>query len=154
MKSANEKVVTSVFQILKDRARVLAHQDRMRRIVVNAKLIPDPRPIADPVQRNPGAGSVGDVIVKFIAGGPSGHRTLFHSESQSSCFCFLQQRNEMLFEVQQVLVHAVRLIPAYETTDRIDTQQDCGIKDTKHKLTLPLPDSRIVMQHIVKVSEV
>src|SRR6267378_99532 len=117
MKAANEKVVTGVLQILKDRARVLAHQDRMRRIVVNTKLIADSRPIAEPVERNPGTGCIGDVVVKVIAGGPSGHRTLFHSESQSSFFCFLQQRNEMLFEVQQVLIHAECLIPTHEAAD-------------------------------------
>src|SRR5258705_6989178 len=49
MKSAYKKVVTGIFQILKDRARVLAHEDCMRRIVVDTELISDARPFADPV---------------------------------------------------------------------------------------------------------
>src|SRR5258705_11912483 len=49
MKSANQKAVTSILEILKDRARVLAHQDCMRGIVVDAELISDARPFADPV---------------------------------------------------------------------------------------------------------
>src|SRR5215471_881371 len=154
MKSANEKVVTSVFQVLKDRARVLTHQDCMRRIVVNAELTANSRPFADAVQGNPGAWSIGDVVVKVIAGDPSGHRTLFHSESQSPRLCLFEQGNKMLLEIQQVLIHAEGLVPAHKATDRIDSQHYCGIKDTQHKLALLLPDRGIVVQHVVKVGEV
>src|ERR1700687_2568824 len=69
MKSADEKVVTGVLQVLKDRARVLAHQDRMRRVVVNAELITDSCPFADPVQGDPGSRCIGDAVVRVIIRG-------------------------------------------------------------------------------------
>src|SRR5258705_11907501 len=60
----------------------------------------------------------------------------------------------MLFKIQQVLLHAARLVPADETTNRIHTQQRRSVKDTQHKLTFLFPNRRILVQHIVKVGEV
>src|SRR5213593_3455598 len=76
VEAADQEVVPGVFQVLKDRSRVLSEQDRMRRIVVDAELIADAMLLTDPVQRDPGARSVGDVVVPVVARGPAGHRTL------------------------------------------------------------------------------
>src|SRR5438046_1564484 len=56
VEAADEEVVALVLQILKDRPRVLAHQDRVRWIVVDAELVADAVLLADPVQGDPRAG--------------------------------------------------------------------------------------------------
>src|SRR5579859_1056939 len=53
MKAADQKMVAGVLQVLKYRARVLAHQDGMRGIVVDAELIADAMPLADAMQGDP-----------------------------------------------------------------------------------------------------
>ena len=50
---ADQEVVAGVLEVLKYRARVLPHQDRVRRVVVDAEVITEPVLVADPVQRDP-----------------------------------------------------------------------------------------------------
>ena len=47
VKAADEEAVAFVLQVLKDRARVLPHQDGVRRVVVNAELVADAVLLAD-----------------------------------------------------------------------------------------------------------
>ena len=118
-----EEVVAGVLQVLKDRARVLAHQDRVRRVVVDAELIADAVPLADAVQRDPGARRVGDVVVPVVAGRPAGHRTLLDAIDEPARLRVLQQRDEYRFEIDEVLVHAALLVAADEAADCIDAKQ-------------------------------
>ena len=106
MESADEETVTRVLQVLKDRARVLPHENRVRRVVVNPELIADAVLLADTMQRNPGSRRVGDVVVKIIARRPPWHRARLDSIDQASRLGLGQERHEVLFEVAEVLVHA------------------------------------------------
>ena len=56
-KPRDQEAVARVFQVLEHRARVLPHQDGVRRIVVDAELIADAVLLADAVQRDPGPGA-------------------------------------------------------------------------------------------------
>src|SRR5215831_11305335 len=123
VESANEKTIALVFQVLKDGASVLAHENRVRGIVVNSKLIADPVLLANAMQRDPSARRVGDVVMKIVIRGPTWHRALLYAERETAFLGGFQQRNEMLFEVDQVLIHAVVLIPPHESTNRIHSQQ-------------------------------
>src|SRR5262245_52767775 len=123
VESANEKTVALVFQVLKDGARVLAYENRVRWIVMNSKLIPDAVLLANAMQRDPGAGRVSDVVMKIVVSGPAGHRALLDAECETPFLRRLQQRNEMLLEVDQVLIHAVPLVPSDKSTNRIYAQQ-------------------------------
>src|SRR6266498_1967205 len=49
MKTPDEKIVSCVLQILEHRPRILAHQNRVRWIIVDAKLITDSMPLTDAV---------------------------------------------------------------------------------------------------------
>ena len=154
MKAADEEVVAGVLQVLKDRARVLPHQDRVRRVVVNAELIADAVLLADPVQRDPGARRVGDVVVPVVAGRPPGHRALLDAVGQPACLRRLEQRHELRFEIEQVLVHAALLVAADEAADGIDAEQRRGVEHAQHEVVLLLAHRRIVVQHVVEVADV
>ena len=78
--------------------------------------------LANAMQRDPCAGRIADVVVKIVTGGPAGHRALLDAECEAAFLCGLQ-RNEMLVEVDQVLIHAVLLIPAYKSANGIHFQQ-------------------------------
>src|SRR5215469_1423457 len=54
VKAVDQEVIARVLQVLEHRARVLAHEDRVRGVIVDAKLLPHPVPLADAVQGNPG----------------------------------------------------------------------------------------------------
>src|SRR2546425_3716308 len=56
MESPDEESISLVFQVLEDRPRVLSHENRMRRIVMNTELIAHTMLLANAVQRDPGAG--------------------------------------------------------------------------------------------------
>ncbi len=57
MESRNQERVALIFQVLKERPRVLAHQDGVRRVVMDAELLTHTVAFADPVQRDPGPGA-------------------------------------------------------------------------------------------------
>ena len=103
---------------------------------MNAELVADSVLLADPVQGDPGAGRVADVVVEVVAGRPSGHRALLDAEGQPALFCLLQEWNEMLFEVAEVLVHAVLLIASDKSTDGVRAQKRGGIEDAHHEIPL------------------
>ena len=126
----------------------------MRRVVVDAELIADAVLLADLVQRDPGAGRVGDVVVPDVAGRPPGHRALLDPIGQPALLRFLQQRDEPLLEVDQVLVHGVLVIAADEAADRVDAEQHRRVERPQHELVLLLPDRRVVVQQVVEVADV
>ena len=74
---------------------------------MNTELIGHLMVFADAVQRNPGAGCVGNVVVKIVARRPAGHRARFHAVREPARFRLLQQRYEVFFEIAQVFVHIV-----------------------------------------------
>ncbi len=82
VEAADQEVVALVLEVLEHRARVLVHQDGVRRIVVDAELVADAVLLGDAVQRDPGARRVGDVVVPVVAGGPAGHRALLDAIGQ------------------------------------------------------------------------
>ena len=154
VEAADEEVVALVFQVLKERARVLPHQDRVRRVVVDAQLIADAVAFADAVQGDPRAGRVGDVVVKVVARRPAGHRALLNAVGQAARLRLLEQRDEVLFKVNQVLVHAQRLVATDEAAHGVNAQQRGGVEDAHHEVMFLLPDGRVMVQHVVEVAEV
>ena len=78
---------------------------------------------------------------------------VFDTESQAALLGFLEQRHELLFEVDQVLVHAVLLVAADEAANRVDTEQHRRIERAQHEVVLLFPDRRIVVQHVVEVAD-
>src|SRR5512143_127906 len=58
MEAADQEVIAGVFQVLKDRAVILPHKYRVRRVVMNAQLNTHPMTFADLIQSYPGAGSI------------------------------------------------------------------------------------------------
>ena len=151
---ADQEVVAGVLEVLEYRSRVLPHQDRVRRIVVDAEVVAEPVLLADAVQSDPGPGRVGDVVVEVVARRPSRHRALLDPIRQPALLGGFEQRNEVLFEIDQILVHAVLLIAADESADRIDAQHRRGIEHAKHEVVLLRPNSLVVVQKVVEVSDV
>ena len=84
VKSSNQEAVALIFQVLKYRTRILPHQDRVRRIVVNAELIAYRMFLADAVQGYPWARRIGDVVVPAVGDTPAGHRALLDAERKAS----------------------------------------------------------------------
>src|SRR4029077_7974208 len=97
---------------------------------------------------------IADVVVPVVTGRPTGHRTLFQSVGESAVLCGLQQRNELFLEVTEILIHAVLLVAADESTYRVHTEQDCSVEELQQKLVLPAPQCRIVVQQVIEVGEV
>ena len=52
--------------------------------------------------------------------GPAGHRALLDAEGEAALLRLLQQRDEVLLEVAEVLIHAVLLVAADEAADGIE----------------------------------
>ena len=154
VKARDQKVVAGVFQVLKHRTGILSHQDRMRRVVVNAKLIPDPVLFADPVQRDPGSRRVREVVVKAVVGGPAWHRTLFDTKHQTARLCLREQRHERSFELDQVLLERQLGVAAHEPADSAYAERVRRVEDAPQKFVLLPSDGRIVMEEIVKVGEI
>src|SRR5262249_41128579 len=138
VESANEKTVVLIFQVMKDGPRVLAHQNRVRWIVMNSKLIAHTVLLANAMKRDPGAGRVTDVVVEVVVRGPARHRALLNAERETAFLRCLQQRNEMLFEVDKVLIHAVLLIATYKSANGIHAQQRRGFENPHHEIMLHL----------------
>ena len=126
----------------------------MRRIVVDAELIADAVLLADPVQRDPRAGRVGDVVVPVVARGPAGHRALLDAIRQPACLGLLEQRDELLLEIEEVLVHAVLLVAADEPAHGVDAEQRRRVERAQHEVVFLLAHRRIVVQHVVEVADV
>ena len=121
---------------------------------MNAKLIAHAMLVANPMQRDPGAGCVAEVIVKIIARGPARHRALLHSECETALLRAPQQRNEMLLKVDQIPIHTVLLIPAHKPTNGVRAQQGRGFENAHHEVVLFLSQHRIVMQHVVEIGDI
>ena len=154
MKPGDQERVAGIFQVLKDGACVLAHQDRVRWVVVNPELVADAVPLADAVQRDPCAGRVGDVVVKVVGRRPAWHRALLDTVGQPPRFCLFQQRHELILEVGKVLIHAVALVAADKAADRAHAQQDRRIEHAQEKLVLLSTDGHVVMEQVVEVADV
>ena len=154
VEAADEEVVALVLQELEDRARVLPHQDGVRRVVVDPELIADAVLLGDAVQRDPRPRRVGDVVVPVVAGGPAGHRALLDAIGQPARLRLLQQRHEVLLEVLEVLVHAAFLVAADEAADGVDAERRRRVERAQHEVDLLLADRRIVVQQVVEVADV
>ena len=122
VEAADDEVVAGVLQVLEDRARVLPHQDRVRGVVVDAELIADAVPLADPVERDPHPRRVGDVVVEVVADGPARHRALLDAVLEPARLRLLEQRDEDLLEEEEVLIHRQLLVAADEAADRLQTR--------------------------------
>ena len=125
--AGDEEAVAGVLEVLEDRAGVLTHEDRVRRVVVDAELIADAVALADLVERDPHPGRVADVVVEVVARRPAGHRALLHPVLQAAGLGLLEQRHEALLEVDQVLIHRLGLVAADEARHRRHAEQGCGV---------------------------
>ena len=154
VEAADEKAVAGVFQVLKDRSRVLPHQDRVRRVVVDAELIADAVLVTDAVQRDPRAGRVRDVVVPGVVGRPSRHRTLLDAIDQPARLRVFEQRHEHRFELGEVLLERQRVVPADEAAHRADAKRLGGLEHAPEEVVLLLPERDVVMQEVVEVRDV
>ena len=121
---------------------------------MDAELIADAVLLADPVQRDPRAGRVRDVVVPVVARRPARHRALLDPVGQPARFGRLQQRHELRFEIEEVLVHAVLLVAPDEAADGIDAEQHRGVEHAQHELVLLPAHRRVVVQHVVEIPDV
>src|SRR5262245_35475341 len=96
VEAADQEVVAFVFQILEERPRVLSHQNRVRRVVMNPELITDAVFFADSVESDPRPRGVGDVVMPVVAWNPARHRALLDAVSQSAVLGGFQERDEPL----------------------------------------------------------
>ena len=119
VEAADQEAVALVLQVLEQRARVLAHEDGVRRIVVDAELVADAVLLADAMQRDPRARRVRDVVVPAIEHVPARHRALLDAVGEAARLRFLEQRNEHLLEHHEVLVHLELDVAADEAAHRI-----------------------------------
>ena len=87
---------------------------------MDAELIADAVLLANPVQGDPAAGGVGDVVVKVVADRPAGHRALLDAIRQATRLGFYEQRHEPFLEVGEVLIHAVPLVAPDKAADGAD----------------------------------
>jgi hypothetical protein len=92
--------------------------------------------------------------VPVVARRPPGHRALLDAIGQPAILGRLQQRDEVLFEVEEVLIHAVLLVAADEAAHRVDAEQGRGVEHAQHEVDLLLAHGRIVMQQVVEVADV
>ena len=119
------------------------------------KLIADAVLLADAVQRDPGAGRVGDVVVPVVAGRPARHRALLDAIRQPALLRRLEQRDEAARSKSiRFSVHAVLLIAADESADRVDAEQRRGVEHAQHEVVLLRADRRVVVQQVVEVADV
>src|SRR5215471_6619856 len=114
VKATDQVVVAFVLQVLEDRARVLAHQDGVGRIVMDTEIVAHTVLLADSGQCDPRTRCVRDVVVIVVEDGPAGHRTLLDAVLDAACFSFLEQWDEHFLEHLQVLVYLQLLIAADE----------------------------------------
>jgi hypothetical protein len=66
----------------------------------------------------------------------------------------LQQRDELLLEVDEVLVHAVLLVAPDEPADGVHAEEHRRVERPQHEIVLFLADHRVVVQQVVEVSDV
>ena len=152
--SSDEEPVALVLQELEHRSRVLTHQDRVRRVVVDAEHLADAVALADPVQRDPGPRRVREVVVEVVRRGPPRHRALLDPVLQPAVLGSLEQRDEALLELDQVLVHRLRLVTPDEAAHRRHAEQHSGVHHGDHEVVLLAPDRRVLVQHVVEVRDV
>ena len=154
MHAGDDEAVALVGEVLEHRPGVLAHQDRVRRVVVDAELVPHAVALTDLVQGDPHRGGVADVVVEVVARRPAGHRALLDPVGEPAVLGRLQQRDEALLEVDQVLVHRLRLVAPDEANDRRDAQEHRGVHDPHHEVVLLAADRGVLVQHVVEVGDV
>ena len=135
-------------------ARVLAHQDGVGGIVVDAELIAHAVLLRDPVQGDPGAGHVRDVVHPQVGGVPARHGALLHAELQAAVLGGLEQGDEFRFEKVVVLVHAELDVAAHEAAYRLDAQGDRRVHGADHELALLEAVGVVVREHVVEVGDV
>src|SRR5262245_15696124 len=99
----------------------------MGRIVVNPELVAYPVLLADPVERDPCAGGIRDVVVPIVAYRPPRHWALLNAVDQSARFRLSEHRNEVLLNIEKVLIHAMLLVPADKSADRINAELGCRV---------------------------
>src|SRR5690606_36691367 len=113
-----------------------AHQDRMRSIVVDAKLIPNAMLLTDAMHRDPRSGGIRDVVVPTIEHVPTGHRALLDAVREPASFRLLEERNEDGLEHLEVLVHLQLRVTPHEPTYGIGAEQDGCVEHADHEVVL------------------
>ena len=121
---------------------------------MDAELIGDAMFLADAVQRNPRARRVGDVVVPVVTGRPAGHRALFDAVGQPARLRLPEQRDEVLFELDEVFVHAALLIPSDEAAHGVHAKQRGGVEHAPDEVVLLPPGRGVMMQQVVEVGEI
>ncbi len=112
---------------------------------MNAELIADAVPLADPMQRDPGTGRIRDVVVPAVEHVPARHRALLDAVRQAARLRFLEQRDEHLLEHDEVLIHFQLRIAADEAAHRVRAEQHRGIEHAQHEVMIACdvrPDRR------------
>src|ERR1700723_3848000 len=154
VKSGDQKVVAGVLEILKYRTRILSDQDGMRRVVVDAELIPHLVAFADFMQGDPRTRCVGNVVVPAVGDLPARHRALLDTIGQPPGLGLLEQGDELGLEHLQVGIHFQLRIAPDESADGIRTEQYRGIEYPHHEFVLLAAYRRICGEHIVEVRQI
>jgi hypothetical protein len=151
---ADEEVVALVLQELEDVARVLAHQDRVGRVVVDAELVADLVLLRDAMEADPHARRVADLVVPQVGRVPARHRALLDAVLEAAVLGRLQEGHEAPLEVLEVLVHVERDVPAHEPAHRLHPEGDGGVHDLHHPVVLDPAQPLVAHEHVVEVAEV
>src|SRR5687768_4861735 len=100
---------------------------------MDAELVTDTVLLADAMQRDPGTRCVGDVVVPAVQRIPTRHRTLLDAVGEAASLGFLEQRNELLLEHDQVLIHFEPDVAADESAYRVGTEERSGVEYAQHE---------------------
>ena len=118
------------------------------------KLVSDAVALGDLVQGDPHAGGVADVVVEVVARRPPRHRALLDPVLQATAFGLLEQRHEALLELDQVLIHRLRLVASDEAGDGGSAEQGRRVHHPQHEVVLLAADRRVLVEHVVEVGDV
>ena len=92
--------------------------------------------------------------MEVVRRGPPRHRALLDPVLQPAVLGRPEQRHEALLELDQVLVHRLRLVAPDEAAHRRDAEQRGGVHHRDHEVVLLASDRRVFVQHVVEVGDV
>jgi hypothetical protein len=92
--------------------------------------------------------------MKIVARRPAGHRALLDAVDEPPPLSLGEQRDEILLEVGEVLLHRELLVAPDEAADGVRAEPLCGVEDAEHEVVLLPADGRVVVEHVVEVGDV
>src|SRR6266404_5839119 len=154
VKTTDEEAIAFVLEVLKDRAGVLPHEDRVGRVVVDSELVCDTVSLADAVQSYPRSGGVSQIVVPGIARRPPRHGALLDAINQATRFRLAQQRHELTLEQREIGVHSEIRIASHKAANGWAIEQYGGIEHAQHEIMLTRSYLWVCREHVVKISQV